>query len=295
VKEISVKSVLNKKKFRDRWFLDDYTLNPYEGCNFNCQYCYVRGSKYGENMAEGLGVKSNVLELLDRQLAFRAKKKQFGIIALSSATDPYVKGEETLRKTEGCLQLILKHRFPVLMITKSDMIVRDIELLKEIGRSATLPSDVKPRLKDGAIVSFSFSTLDEKIASTLEPGAPGPSRRLAAMKKCKEAGLMVGMNCIPLLPFITDTEAKMEEMILNARDVGADYVLIGGLTLFGNSPSDSRTLYHQFLGRAYPQLMPPYKKLYRIFNMPPKDYLKLLDERADRLCSKHGMRRGIQG
>ncbi|RAW01203.1 radical SAM family protein [Pseudochryseolinea flava] len=81
IREITVKWILNKKKKRDSWFLDDYTLNPYEGCSFNCQYCYVRGSKYGENMAETLSVKINGAEVLDRQLAFRAKKNQYGIIA----------------------------------------------------------------------------------------------------------------------------------------------------------------------------------------------------------------------
>jgi len=86
--EIQVKSILNKTKRRDPWFLDDYTLNPYSGCSFNCLYCYIRGSKYGIHMEEKLSVKTNALELLEKALTLRSKKGQHGIIVLSSATDP---------------------------------------------------------------------------------------------------------------------------------------------------------------------------------------------------------------
>lgn len=293
MKEIHVKSVLNKKKKRDSWFLDEYTLNPYEGCSFNCQYCYVRGSKYGENMEETLAVKINVLEVLDRQLTFRAKKKQYGIIALASATDPYINAEEKWRMTQGCLQLILKHQFPLLIITKSNKVIRDIEMLKEIDKAAILPEDLKPKLTHGAIVSFSFSTLDQKIAASLEPGAPSPGKRLDVMRQCKDAGLMVGMNCIPTLPFISDSEERLEEMIIAAKESGADFILIGGLTLFGDKVSDSRTLYMKFLERNYPHLINAYQSLYRIFPMPAKNYLHALDERANYLCEKHSVSRSI--
>src|ERR1700754_3032787 len=95
MKEIIVKSVLNKKKKRDSWFLDDYTLNPYQGCSFNCLYCYIRGSKYGVNMEEKVTIKKNALPLLDKQLAFRVKKNQYGIIAVASAIDPYMHVDDT--------------------------------------------------------------------------------------------------------------------------------------------------------------------------------------------------------
>src|SRR5688572_16415185 len=164
IKEITVKSVLNKKKKRDNWFLDDYTYNPYEGCSFNCQYCYIRGSKYGENMESTLTVKRNALEVLDRQLAFRVKKEQYGIIAISSAIDPYMRIEETERMTESSLRIILKHRFPTMIITKSTGVLRDLSLLNEIDKCAIHAADLREKLTHGAIVSFSISTLDEKIA-----------------------------------------------------------------------------------------------------------------------------------
>src|SRR5882672_9052733 len=133
-REIQVKSILNKTKRRDPWFLDDYTINPYSGCSFNCLYCYIRGSKYGLHMEEKLGVKANALELLEKALTLRARNGQHGIIVLSSATDPYLQLEKNYRLTRQILELILKHRFPLHVITKSDLVMRDFDLLLEIER-----------------------------------------------------------------------------------------------------------------------------------------------------------------
>src|SRR6186997_1693757 len=106
---IQVKSVLNRTKRRDPWFLDDYTINPYSGCSFNCTFCYIRGSKYGEHMEEKLAIKSNAVEVLDRQLYNRARKGQHGIIVLSSATDPYLQVEKDTLLTRRILERILAH------------------------------------------------------------------------------------------------------------------------------------------------------------------------------------------
>ncbi len=295
IREIVIKSVLNKKKHRDSWFLDDYTLNPYEGCSFNCQYCYIRGSKYGENMEEGLAAKINAPEVLDRQLLFRTKKEQYGIIALASATDPYIRAEDRFMLTRSCLEMILKHRFPVMMITKSTGILRDIELLREIDREALHAADLRDKLTRGVFVSFSLSSLDKTISDTLEPGAPGPVERLETMRKCREAGLTVGVNCIPLLPFISDSDQQMEQMVEAAKDHGADYIFIGGLTLFGSDPASSKVLYHKFLERKYPALIPEYEKLYNGFYGPARQYLAALDKRAERICAKYKIRRTILG
>lgn len=293
MREIIVKSVLNKKKKRDGWFLDDYTLNPYEGCSFNCQYCYIRGSKYGENMADTLAVKINGAEVLDNQLAFRVKKNQYGIIALASATDPYIGAESKYRLTESFLKIILKHRFPLLIITKSELILRDLHILKEIDKVAIHAVDLAAKLTRGVIISFSFSTLDPELATTLEPGAPLPQARLETMKKCKEAGFLVGMNCIPTLPFISDSPGELEKMIVAAKVYGADYILIGGLTLFGSEPASSKVLYRKFLERKFPHLITDYKKLYKIFFSPPQGYLAALEDKAKVLSEKYGIRRTI--
>ncbi len=293
MKEIHAKSILNKKKKRDSWFLDEYTVNPYEGCSFNCLYCYVRGSKYGENMEEGLNVKINALEILDKQLSLRARKEQYGVIALATATDPYITLESKYKLTQGILNLFLKHSFPTLVITKSKMVLRDIELIKAIDKQAKLPDDLKDKLPGGAIVSFSMSTLDEQIAKKLESGAPSPIERLETMQQCKEEGLLVGLNCMPLLPFLSDSVEQIEEMIVTAKQYKADYILMSGMTLFGSNPADSKTLYYRFLQQNYPALVASYKKLYRIFPMPPKHYTSQLSKTVKRLCKKHGLRNSI--
>ena len=211
VNEIKVKSILNKHKKRDDWFLDDYSVNPYSGCSFNCIYCYIRGSKYGGNMAKTLSVKINAPELLEKQLSRRAKRGEYGIIALSSSTEPYMPIEEKLKLTRKLLEIILKYRFPVEIATKSKLVLRDLDLLKEIAKNAILPDDLEPKLKHRVIISFSISTLDEKLAKILEPGAPKPIERLDAMKRCKERGFFTGICFIPVLPFLSDSEEQVEK------------------------------------------------------------------------------------
>jgi DNA repair photolyase len=293
VNEIQVKSILNKHKKRDDWFLDDYSVNPYEGCSFNCIYCYIRGSKYGENMAKTLSAKVNSPELLEKQLSRRARKGEYGIIALSSSTEPYMPIEEKLKLTRKLLEIILKYKFPLHVLTKSKLVLRDLDLLKEIDKNAVLPSDLKPKLKHGVIISFSISTLDEKLAKILEPGAPAPRERLETIKKCKEQGFLTGVCYIPVLPFISDTEEQLDKMIKTAKDYGADYVLVGALTLFGNGPADCKTLYYKFLERYFPELLPKYKSLFKIFFQPTKEYQEELQERSIRICSNYKIKNRI--
>jgi DNA repair photolyase len=293
VNEIQVKSILNKHKKRDDWFLDDYSVNPYEGCSFNCLYCYIRGSKYGENMARTLSAKVNSPELLEKQLSRRARRGEYGIILFSSSTEPYMPIEEKLKLTRRLLEITLRYKFPVHVLTKSKLVLRDLDLLKEIDKIAILPDDLKLKLRRGAIISFSISTLDEKLAKILEPGAPIPKERLETMKKCREEGFLTGVCYIPVLPFISDTEEQLDEMIRIAKDYGADYVLVGTLTLFGKGPADCKTLYYKFLERYFPELLPKYKSLFKIFFQPTKEYQEELQERSIRICSKYKIKHRI--
>lgn len=288
--EIQVKSILNKQKKRDDWFLCDYSVNPYQGCSYNCLYCYIRGSKYGENMGRTLAVKQNAPELLERQLIRRARKGEYGIIVLASATEAYMPLEEKTGITRRLLEIMLKYRFPVEIATKSTLVLRDLDLLKEIDKTAILPDDLRPRLNHRAIISFSLSTLDERLAKIFEPGAPLPKERLKAMRKCKDEGFLVGVNFIPVLPFLSDSDGQLDEMIKTAKDYGADFVFVGGLTLFGDGPTDSKTLYYKALAKHFPELVPKYKSLFRIFFAPPQKYQQELEEKARRLCNKHEIR-----
>lgn len=293
LREKQVKSVLNKHKKRDAWFLDDYSVNPYEGCSCNCQYCYIRGSKYGENMEEGLVVKKNALEVLEKQLQLRAKKEQYGIVVLGSGTDAYMHHEANYKMTEGMLKLLLKYRFPVFISTKSTLITRDIELLKEIDKAAILPADLKDSLKRGVILSVSVSSMDEKVSGMLEPGAAPPLKRLEILQQLKEAGFLVGVNAIPVLPFISDTDEELEKIITASKAHGAEYILVGGLTLFGKEAADSKTLYYKFLERYDAELVTKYKSLYRIYPFPPKQYQEELKERAAAICKRYNIRTSI--
>jgi len=293
VNNIQVKSILNKHKKRDDWFLDDYSVNPYSGCSFNCIYCYIRGSKYGENMAKTLSIKINAPELLEKQLSRRAKKEEYGIIALSSSTEPYMPIEEKLKLTGKLLEIILKYKFPVEIATKSKLVLRDFDILKEIDKKAILPADLKPELKHGVIISFSISTLDEKLTKILEPGAPKPIERLETMKKCKEEGFFTGICFIPVLPFLSDSEEQLDKTIRTVKQHGADFIFVGSLTLFGKDPVDCKILYYKFLEKYYPELVSKYKSLYRIFFAPSKEYQKELEEKSKRLCEKYGIKNKI--
>ena len=286
VREIQVKSILNKHKKRDDWFLDDYSVNPYYGCSFNCIYCYIRGSKYGENMAKTLSVKINAPEILEKQLARRARNKEYGIIALSTSTEPYQEIEKETKLTRKILGIILRYRFPVHILTKSTLILRDLDLLREIGEKAILPDDLKNKLNKGVIINFSLSTLNEKLAKILEPGAPKPKERLETMQKCKEEGFFTGISYIPVLPYLSDSEVELDNMMKTAKDYGADFVFVGGLTLFGKGPTDCKTLYYKFLEKHYPELVPKYKSLYRIFFAPSKEYQRELEKRSIEICKK---------
>lgn len=292
VKEILAKSILNKHKRRDDWFLDDYSVNPYQGCPFNCIYCYTRGSKYGTHLARIPSVKVNAPDLLEKELARKAKKAEYGIIGFASQ-EAYLSVEKEYRITRKMLEIILKYRFPVHIMTKSTLVLRDLDILRKIDRNAILPEDLKQKLKRGVIISFSFSTLDEKMAKILEPRAPRPRERLETMGKCNEEGFLVGANFIPVLPFLSDSDEQLEGMIKAAKDYGADFVLVGGLTLFGEGPSDCKTLYFKFLKKYYPELLPKYRSLFRIFFAPPKKYQEQLTEKSKKLCEKLSIKYGI--
>ncbi|MBI1343964.1 MAG: radical SAM protein [Terrimonas sp.] len=289
----TVKSVLNRHQKRDSWFLDDYSINPYEGCGFNCQYCYVRGSKYGEHLSEKITLKNDAAAILDRQLTNRARKGQYGIIAVGSSTDAYMQVEQELLQTRALLNVILKNRFPVFISTKSTLITRDIDLLREIDQSAILPHDLQSKLGRGVILSFSISTLDENIARQLEPGAPPPLQRLDTMQKFSEAGFLVGLNALPLLPMISDTDASLSKIVQLAKQYGANFLLAGGLTLFGEQPGDSKTLYYRFLQQYFPDLCEQYIQLFGSGFSPNRQYQIALKKKIEKLCLAYHLKNSI--
>ena len=289
-----VRSILNKHKTRDSWFLDDYSINPYEGCGFNCTYCYVHGSKYGENLAEKIIIKKDAVAILDKQLANRAKKNEYGFIAIGSATDAYMQAEEEVGLTRELLKVILKHKFPVFISTKSALVTRDFDLLKQIDECANLPDELKQNPGRGVIISFSFSTLDEKLAKQIEPGAPAPQNRLETLRECNERNFLCGVNAMPLLPFLTDTDEEIERIVAAAKQYGADYILLAGLTLFGNDERDNKQLVFKFLRQHYPHLIEKYETMYGSVHYPSWQYQQQLKKRADAICEKYKIKNTIR-
>jgi len=292
-KEIKVTSVLNKTKKRDSWFLDDYTLNLYSSCAFNCLYCYIRGSKYGTNLAESLSIKANAIEILDRQLYNRAKKGQYGIIVLSSATDPYMQIDRKYQLTRQALALIAKYRFPVHIITKSDGIERDFDLLHHINKTALLPNDLSSRLATGVIISFSFSTLHHTVAEIFEKGATRPSDRLIALNKTVSEGFLTGACLMPLLPFISDTTEHLKLLFSTFKKSKVAYVLPASLTVFGEGKAASKTLVLQAIRKHYPELEPRYVNYFKNGSEMPQYYQKAFTKKMLELCAEYKLRNFI--
>lgn len=277
-----VTSVLNKTKRRDPWFLDEYTFNPYSSCSFNCLYCYIRGSKYGSNLEESLTVKTNAIELLDKQLGNRAKKKQYGFIVISSATDPYLQIEKNYEITRQALEIVLKYRFPVHMITKSSLITRDFDLLQAIDQAAILPDDLQP-LGRGALITFSFSSLRDPVGKIFEPGATPPSERLKTLQSALEHGFHSGVSFMPLLPFISDTTEELDYAFSTFQQLGARYVMPSSITLYGDERADSKPLMLRAIEKHYPELLPRYQRYFSNSSELPRYYRNAFQQKMNEL------------
>lgn len=293
VREVKVKSVINKLKHRDDWFLVDYTINPFMGCAFNCVYCYIHGSKYGGEYTTILQVKTNAPEILHRQLKNRARKKEYGFIGLGSSTEPYPSIEKDLEITRELLKVIYRFKFPININTKSKLVLRDIDLLKKIDEKAIIPDSLKNKIDHGVIVSHSFSTVDPDLASIFEPSASTVEERLETMQKFKNEGFMVGANLMPVLPFLSDSEEELEKMMVAVKNHGAEFVLVGGLTLFGDKPTDCKVRYFDILEKHFPELVSKTRKLFGKSFAPSREYQRDLALLAEKLAQKHGIRTRI--
>ena len=210
IKEIIAKQILSHSKNPDPWFGIKYTMNLYRGCQHQCIYCDSRSDCYHiENFSDIL-VKVNALDLLPGELASKRVK---GVVGTGSMNDPYMPVERKYNLTGKALEIISRFGFPVHIITKSDLVTRDIPVLQDItNRSLSL-------------VSFTITTYDDELGKKVEPGAPLVSARLSAIKKLSQAGIPVGVTLMPVLPFIEDNWKNIREIIIRAKDHGADYIL----------------------------------------------------------------------
>ncbi|MGC9366619.1 MAG: radical SAM protein [bacterium] len=254
IKQIRAKSILRKHKKIDSWFLTHYGINLYRGCSHNCAYCDGRSEKYqvqGE-YGEDIAIKVNAVELLAKELDPRKKRKpmpQSFMMLGGGVCDAYQPVETDYQLARKTLELFLKFKYPVHILTKSTLVQRDIDLLQAINKISKV------------IVSFSFSSADENISNLFEPGVPYPGARLDTIKKLKKSGINCGMFLMPVIPFITDSEEIIKQTLDQGKQAGIDFVIFGTMTL---KPGIQKQYFMNVLRKNYPKLITPYQKIYAL-------------------------------
>jgi len=268
----TARSMINKFRHVDDWFWASYTLNPYRGCAHGCIYCDARANQYGlsGSFEDKVFIKENAIAVLERQLP-RLERK---VVATGGVCDSYQPIEKSRLLTREVVEALGRSEFPVEVLTKSDLVLRDLELYQEIDRQSW------------ACVFFTITTFDEQIASRFEPGAAPPQRRLEALKRVAEAGLTTGVAMMPLLPGITDSDDNIKDVVVRVRDAGGQFVLGGGLTL---KEGAQRERYMSFVELHYPQLSPLYGQLYGGGFEPGGGYGPELLRRVREACTKSGI------
>jgi DNA repair photolyase len=237
--EIKAKTILNHVKQPDNWFGLKYNMNLYRGCQHQCIYCDSRSECYRLGDLADIRVKVNALELLEDALP---RKRVRGTIGFGSMNDLYMPIEKEYRLARGAMEIIQHYQFPVHILTKSDLVVRDIDVLSEINQMY-------------AAVSFTITTADDELARKVEPGAPLPSSRFRAMRELADAGILTGVTMMPILPFLEDDPENIRQIVQRAADSGATYIIPAfGMTL----RPGSRDYYYQQLDQLFPGVKEKY-------------------------------------
>jgi len=276
--EIRAKSILQKHKYRDNWFWNRYGTNPYRGCQFACNYCDAITEKYlvhesYEDFSRIIYVKRNAPEILEKEV----EKLKPDVVAMSGVTDPYQPAEKKYELTRKILEILAEHGFPVHIITKSDLVLRDVDLLREIATQTW------------CTVSLTIITFNKELLPYLEPFAPSPERRLEAVEKLNEGGVQAGVDFTPIVPYLLDGPENIEEVIKRASE-SAEYILIGtAMTLRSNQ----RTRFFELLKKNFPELVEKYENLYDKQESPPTDYILRLNRYAFEFCKKYGIKNYI--
>jgi len=262
IREIQCKSILNRSRIESI----DYTINPYTGCLHGCVYCYARFMTRYTNHSMPWGcfcdVKLNAPDILQKQIV-KAKK---GLVSLSTVTDPYQALEKKYAITRRILHILSDHQFPVSVLTKSGLVVRDIDLLKRFDR-------------EDCEVGFSMATLDENIRRHFEPHAPPVSERIQALRRLHEEGIHTWVFLAPVLPYLT--KQSLAEL-LNEIKESVDSLLVDTLNIkCGNWHTISGVL-----RKAYPAQMKNWKTVFSSNETKRKYYQDLFEIIAE-LCDMY--------
>lgn len=279
---LPVRSVLNRVDSRRVGFV--WSINPYRGCEFGCQYCYARYThEYMEldptEFENKIYVKDEAARVLRRDLS---PEKVLGEhIAIGAATDPYQPAERRYGVTRAVLETLLEFsRQPAVqeggglslsITTKANLVVRDTELLREISRSNRL------------YVNLSVTTLNPRLARVLEPRAPRPDLRLEAVRQLNEAGVAAGVFVCPVLPGITDKAEELEALVAAAARARARYLCSNVVFLM---PSSQKKFF-PFLEQKFPRLLKQYRKWYGRNGYAPEEYRRSISALMGRLRARY--------
>ena len=230
---IPAKHILLRSK-STAWFGTDHTVNLYRGCCHGCLYCDSRSDCYRNPDFDRVTAKSDALRILRDELA---RKVRPAFIAMGAMSDPYNPFEEELLLTRHALELIDAYDCGVSVDTKSDLIVRDIDLYQSIQAHSPV------------ICKLTVTTVDEDLAAKVEPRAPSPARRLAAIRSLAQAGLFCGVLLMPVLPFLEDRPEQVLSVVDRSADAGAKFIYPGfGVTM----RQGQREYFLRELDRAFP-------------------------------------------
>jgi len=275
--EIGCRTVLNRTRpgLPFAW-----SINPYRGCEFACRYCYARYThefmelRESEAFENRIYAKSGVAEALRADL----KKLRSGeSIAIGTATDPYQPAERRFRRTRAMLEVFAEGKGrEIALTTKSDLVKRDIALLAEISK------------RNSVSVNVTITTLDAGLARMLEPRAPRPDLRLKAVEALAKAGIAVGVFSNPVMPLITDQEAKLDRLAKAARDRGA--IWFGGGTLF--LQPCARRVFFPFVAEHFPHLLRRYEERFGESPYLRGPYAEAIKERIATIRDRYGLRAG---
>lgn len=253
VHKVHAKSLLRVHKRIDSWFLSRAGMNLYRGCQHDCTYCDGRSETYQVqgDFGTDVTVKINAVDLIKHELThpLTLKRVRQGYLMLGGGVgDSYQPLENTYQLTKKILIFLSDKAIPIHLLTKSTLIERDLDLLKEMHAHSPV------------IVSMSFSSTNDLISKQFEPGVPLPSERLETLKAFKKQGIPTGMVLLPVIPYVTDTIDILKESIHQAKTIDVDFLIFGGMTL---KEGKQKHHFYRILQEYDPDLLINYEQTYR--------------------------------
>ncbi len=244
MRTIPAKTIISAYHPDNFWFGHNYNMNIYKGCCHGCIYCDSRSDCYGVEDFDEVRVKTNTIEIIEQELR---SKRRSGVICTGAMSDPYNPFEKEMKLTRQALELINVRRFGIAIATKSDLIIRDIDILSRIQSHSPV------------LVKITINIADDELCKKIEPNAPSPSRRFAAVKSLNDNGIFAGILLMPVLPFISDSDENIYSIVQQAYKSGAKFIYPGfGVTLRMNQ----RQWYYDKLDLIYPGMKSKYMKLF---------------------------------